>query len=586
MREVWCAIAASAALVMAVPKAAYAVTSPAEIVLTNGAIYTVNAKQPWAGAVAIAAGRFVYVGSSAGAKAFVDSSTRVIDLAGRYAMPGMVDAHVHPIMGGLKTLYECNFPFTAPPEEIAQKLAACVKTTPAGAWIRGGQWDSGFFETYRLESPRRFLDRITDRHPVMLIDDSQHNAWVNSAALRAAGIKADTPDPEGGRIVREPDGEPNGVLLESAFRVLFRKVVPAWTPEQHVAAVLEVNKLANAYGITAVKDAGAYEEYVAAYDAVDASGRLTLHVAASLRTPSGARTQPLDYAALERMRDRYQSTHVHTGFVKIFLDGVPTPARSAAMIAPYAADDAHGAKFTGELLVEGPLLAKDIVELDKRGFTVKMHAAGDRAIRIGLDAIEAARKANGNSGLHHELAHAGFIDPLDLPRFARLDATPDYSPAIWHPSPIIASIESALGVRGRRYWPTRTLLDSGGMIAAGSDWPAAVADENPWTGVEALVTRRDPRGKTPGTLWKEEAIQLDEALRIYTMNGARALRLEQRIGSIETGKSAEMIVLDRNLFKVPIADVGDTQVLMTFFEGRLVHEAAASGTTARTRIER
>lgn len=573
MREVWCGVAVSAALVVTIDaNAVHAATPEADVVLTNGAIYTVNPQQPWAEAVAISAGRFIYVGSSAGAQGFVGGSTKVIDLAGRYAMPGLVDAHVHPIMGGLKTLYECNFPFTAKPEEIAQKVAACVKTTPAGTWIRGGQWDSGFFETYRLESPRRFLDSITDRHPVMLIDDSQHNAWVNTAALRAAGITADTPDPEGGRIVRETGGEPNGVLLESAFRVLFRKILPAWAPEQHASAVLAANKLANAYGITAVKDAGAYEEYLAAYDSVDASGRLTLHVAASLRTPSGARTEPLGYAALERMRDHYRSKHVHTEFVKIFLDGVPTPARSAAMIAPYVADDAHGAKFTGEPLVEGPLLAKDITELDQRGFTVKVHAAGDRSIRIALDAIEAARKANGNSGLHHELAHAGFIDPVDLPRFAKLDATADYSPAIWYPSPIIASMESALGERGRRYWPTRSLLDSGAMLAAGSDWPAAVPDQNPWVGIEALITRRDPRGTTAGVLWKEQAIKLDEALRLYTTNGARALRLEKQIGSIEHGKSADLIVLDRNLFKVPIVDVGDTQVFMTFFEGKLVYE--------------
>lgn len=576
MREACRGVLVLFALVIVNENAAHAAAPAADVVLTNGSIYTVNPRQPWAEAVAISSGKFVYVGSSAGAKAYVGDTTKVIDLAGRYAMPGLIDAHVHPVMGGLKTLYECNFPFTAKPEEIARKIATCAKATPARTWIRGGQWDSGFFETYHLDSPRLFLDRITDQHPVMLIDDSQHNAWVNSAALRAAGIEAGTPDPEGGRIVREPSGAPNGVLLESAFRVLFRKALPAWTSEQHVAAVVKANRIANAYGITAIKDAGAYEEYLAAYDSVDASGRLTLNVAASLRTPGGVRTQPLDYAALERTRDRYRSKHVHTEFVKIFLDGVPTPARSAAMLEPYVADDAHGAKFTGELLVPGPLLTKDIVELDKRGFTVKMHAAGDRSIRIALDAIAAARKANGNSGLHHELAHAGFIDPADVPRFAQLDATPDYSPVIWHPSPIIASIESALGERGRHYWPTRSLIDSGASIAAGSDWPAAVPDENPWVGIEALVTRQDPRGESTGALWKEQAIKLDEAIRIYTVNGARALKLQKNIGSIEPGKSAEVIVLDRNLFEIPIADVGDTQVLMTFFEGRLVHQASAS----------
>jgi predicted amidohydrolase YtcJ len=542
-------------------------------VLTGGAIYTVDLRQPWAEAVAIKAGRFVYVGKSAGAKAYVGPATRLVDLAGRYVMPGIVDIHVHPLMGGLKTLYECNFPFTATPEDIARALGACAAKLPAGAWIRGGQWGSGFFDQHRLASPKAFLDRVTADHPVALVDDSGHNTWVNSAALTAAGITRQTADPAGGSIGRDAEGEPNGVLLETAARLL-DPVIPAATDAQVLEAGRAATRTANGYGITAIKDAGApFDRSGFAFSTLDRAGDLTLNVAVCARTPYGARTTPLDYAALERQRDEFRTEHVHTEFVKLFLDGVPTPARTAAMLDPYVADPEHGAAFTGDLHVDPALLAKDVIELDRRGFTVKMHAAGDRSIRAGLDAIAAARRANGMSGLHHELAHAGFIAPADIPRFAQLDAVPDFSPIIWHPSPIIAAVTAAVGERGAHYWPARALLDSGARIAAGSDWPAAVPDENPWVGVEALVTRADPRGQTPGRLWPEQAVTLAEALRIYTLNGARALRLERQTGSIEVGKSADLIVLDRNLFKVPIGEVGKTQVLETYFEGRRVYAA-------------
>jgi predicted amidohydrolase YtcJ len=221
--------------------------------------------------------------------------------------------------------------------------------------------------------------------------------------------------------------------------------------------------------------------------------------------------------------------------------------------------------------IDPELLKKDVVELDRRGFTVKMHAAGDYSVRAGLDAIEAARKANGNSGRHHELAHAGFVTEQDVPRFGKLDAIPDFCPVLWHPSSIIEAVIAATGERGKHYWPTRSLLDTGAQIAAGSDWPAAVPDENPWTGVEAFVTRQDPRGDVKGALWPEEAITLQEALKIYTLNGARALRLENQTGSLVVGKSADLIVLDRDLFAVPITQVGKTQVVQTWFEGRVVY---------------
>jgi hypothetical protein len=542
----------------------------ADTVLLNGAIYTLDEDSQWAEAVAIRDGRYDFVGSSEEARQYIGPDTSVTDLGGMMAMPGVNDAHVHPVMGAAQFLYQCQFPIQSNPDEVAAVLRACVAADPDAEWIIGGQWGSAFFQTYDIESPRAWLDAITGDIAVSLNDDSHHNIWFNSKALALAGITRDTPDPEGGSIGRDADGEPNGLLFETAGR-LAGKAIPDWSPEQYLTAVREVMRIMAGYGITGLKDAGAYAtSALVAYQEVDNTEGLSLYVAASIRTPYGHRTEPLDYDDLERLRDRYSSAHVNTNFAKIFLDGVPTPARTAAMLDPYLPDDVHGDGFTGNLHVGLETLTNDLIELDARGFTVKLHAAGDGSVRVGLDAIEAARKANGNSGLRHELAHAGYIHPDDIPRFAALDAVADISPVLWHPSPIIEAIVLAVGGRGLRYFPVRDLLDAGAPILAGTDWPAVAPTANPWGGIEALVTRRDPTGQTSGQLWAEQAVTLEEAVRIYTINGARALKLDDVTGSIEVGKSADLIVLDRNLFEIPADDVGETEVQMTFFEGRLI----------------
>jgi predicted amidohydrolase YtcJ len=297
-------------------------------------------------------------------------------------------------------------------------------------------------------------------------------------------------------------------------------------------------------------------------------------MATSIRTPYGPRTEPLDYDDIDRIRDAYASENVHTEFVKIFLDGVPTPARTAAMLSPYIADEAHGENFDGGPVHVGlETLTADLIELDKRGYTVKIHTAGDRSVRIALDAIEATREALGNRDKRHELAHAGYIDTLDLPRFRDLNAVADLCPVIWHPSPIIDAVISAVGEeRGERYWPIRDLIDSSAPLLAGSDWPSAVPDANPWSGIEAFVTRQHPKGTTEGTLWPEQAITLEEAVEIYTVHGARAMKMEDKIGSIEVGKLADFIILERNIFEIPASEIAEIEIRQTYFEGKLVYE--------------
>lgn len=549
------------------------VSFTADLVLRGGVIHTVNAAKPRAQALAVFGSEIIFVGTDEAAAGYIGPQTEVVDLDGRLVLPGIIDAHLHPLGGAVKELYQCNFPFSADPAQVQATVAQCVADRPDAEWITGGQWDSAFFDNFELASPRAFLDEVSGDAAVFLSDDSGHNGWANSKALELAGISADTPDPTGGTITRAADGTPNGVLLETAQGLAYA-VIPKPSDEQFVTAAKWFSDYANAYGITAAKAAAIEEGEMAGFVAADKMGELNVHMATSIRTPYGHRVDALDYEEIDRIRDAYASEHVHTDFVKIFLDGVPTPARTAAMLEPYLPDEAHGADFTGgDLHVGLETLAADLVELDRRGYTVKMHTAGDRSVRVALDAIEVARQSLGNKDKRHELAHAGYIHPDDIPRFAELNAVADLCPILWHPSPIIDAVISAVGEeRGRQYWPTRDLLDANAPILAGSDWPSAVPDANPWPGVEAFVTRRDPRGSAEGTLWPEQAISLEEAIEIYTIHGARAMKMEDRTGSIEVGKLADFIVLERNIFEIPIDEVADTTIQQTYFEGRLVYE--------------
>jgi predicted amidohydrolase YtcJ len=246
------------------------------------------------------------------------------------------------------------------------------------------------------------------------------------------------------------------------------------------------------------------------------------------------------------------------------------------MLADYLPEQTGGPAHRGRLLLDVEALNGIVTELDRLGFGIVIHVAGDRAVRVALDAIAQARERNGAGGPRHQLAHAGFIDPQDLPRFAALDVTADQSPYLWYPSPIIDSIIGALGERGRHYWPVKSLLDAGAHVVAGSDWPAVLPDMNPWIGIEALVSRAHPRAQYPGSFWPEQAVSLEQALRIMTLNGAVALALEKITGSIEAGKSADLIILKHNLFEIPVAEVSETQVHTTYFEGRVVYSGAAA----------
>ncbi len=543
----------------------------ADRILTGGRIYTMNPQQPWAEAVAVRDGRFVAVGAAQDIDRLRADRTEVIDLAGAFAMPGIIDGHAHPAWGGVIDLYFCRFSAAAPPDEVVRTIEGCVaQADNETTWIQGGLWTPKFFEQFGIANPRDWLDRISGDKAIALKDDSGHNYWVNSRALELLGIDESSAPPPGGVYARDVSGERLNGLLYETFDALNR-ALPPWEVQHYEAGARYAQAQANRFGITGFKDASASVPELAAYHRIDQDDGLSVHVAACLFDQSvGGET---DVAALEALRDRYASTHLHTNFVKIFLDGVPTTARTAAMLTPYAVVHEGEDPVYGPLHLQPAALADAVVRLDAAGFVVKIHTAGDRSVHEGLNAIAAARAANGASDRRHELAHAGFIAEEDIPRFAELNAVADLSPYLWFPSPIIEDVRAALGERGQQYWPNRDLLDNSAPVLAGSDWPSVAEDINPWLGMESLVTRAHPAATHQGTAWPEQAISVPEALQIYTRDGAAALGLERSTGSIEPGKSADLVVLDRNPLEIAPADISETRVRLTVFEGNIVYEA-------------
>ena len=547
--------------------------SNADLVLQNGRVYTVDASKPWAEALAIRAGKITFVGADSEVKSLIGSDTRVIDLKGKMVMPGINDVHVHPLLGGRADLFECHFLPTLSLEEVLAVVRADARKARPGAWIVGGSWGSNFTSKLSTLDALRALDEASEGHPVLLRDDSVHNRWVNSRALELAGIDANTPDPVDGVIVRdEVTRAPVGMLFESAVAAVEHaaEVANPYSLEANVSALARAVEILNSFGVTGLQDAAVSGAVLSAYNNLDAQGKLSAWVVGSMMAePAGFLNDMVGDELIEQ-RARFASPHVHPTFVKIFLDGVPM-SRTSAFIEPYLPDKAHGCCFRGTTIKALPELARLIAKQEDRGLAVKIHCAGDGAVRTALDAFEVVRSFKGATPLTHHIAHAGFIDPADVRRFKDLNVVADLSPILWYPNQIIDGIEQAVGERVRQYWPNRNLLEAGAFIATGTDWPV-IPNPDPWSGMEGLITRRNPDGQFDGALWPEQALDLAAAIAAYTANPARAMGLNGVTGSLSIGKSADLIVLDRNLFAIAPSDIGDTEVLTTFFEGRVAFQ--------------
>ncbi|WP_244557641.1 amidohydrolase [Brucella melitensis] len=544
----------------------------ADLILTNGRIYTVDTARPWAQAVAISGGRILAVGSTAEIEAYRTGETEVVDLGGRMAMPGFVDVHNHIMMGGQADLFETQLPAGASVDDICAHVRRQAEAAVPGQWIIANQWGADMITALNSEASLAKLDAASLGHPVLLRDETMHNRWVNSVALQMCGIANDQPDPPAGSFGRDPaTGRLTGLLVESAAGIVERVAADHFTEAMGEAAIARAVEIVNSYGVTAFQDAASVLPIMKALTGLDNKGKLTAWAVTSLPLIEPSFMFGLSGDELLALRDEYRTRHVRPNFTKIFLDGVPG-ARTSAFHDAYLDDGVHPRGYRGETLVTYPDLVQHIDKSEKLGMGLKIHCTGDYAVTEMLDAVEAVRHFNGPAKVMHHIAHASYVRPQDVERFAKLSVVADLSPMIWYPTTFLEGHKEAMGdERATRFWPIADLHKSGALLAGGSDWPV-IPVPDPWTRIEGMVTRQNPSGAFPGVaLWPEQAIDLATAIRIFTLNSAIAMGIGAETGSIEPGKSADIIVLDQQVFDVPPDRIADTKVLTTYFAGRAVY---------------
>ncbi|MFI0508937.1 putative amidohydrolase YtcJ [Streptomyces canus] len=543
----------------------------ADLVLTGGPVHTVDPARSRATAVAVRDGRIVAVGHDE-VHELIGPRTEVVDLAGKLLLPGFQDAHVHPQGAGLE-LGLCHLADTVDPAEYLRRVRAYADRNPDAEWITGGGWS---LEAFPGGAPTAAaLDAVVPDRPVFLPNRDHHGAWVNSRALERAGIDARTPDPADGRIERDADGNPTGMLQEGAVHLVGR-LVPDPTPEEQLTALLRAQAVLHSYGVTAWQDAivGAYANltdpapsYLAALD----RGLLTARVVGALwwDRERGAEQIPELVARREELnRGRFRA-----GTVKVMQDGI-AENHTAAMLDPYLTGCGCASDNSGISFVEPDDLKKYVTELDARGFQVHFHALGDRAVREALDAVESARAANGWRDTRHHLAHLQVVHPLDVPRFRALGASANLQ-MLWaaHEPQMDELTLPFLGdERGARQYPFGDLLRAGATLAAGSDWP--VSSPDPFQAIHVAVNRITP-GAPEGTprFLPGQRLDLGTAVAAYTAGSAHVNHLDDITGSIAVGRAADLVVLDRDPFAGPPEEIAATRVLQTFVEGRRVHTA-------------
>jgi predicted amidohydrolase YtcJ len=533
-----------------------------DLILTKARFWTASAS-PSVEAIAIKGDRIAAAGSEAEVLKWRGEKTILLELPGRLVVPGFIDNHTHFLDGGFQ-LRSVNLRPARNERDFAERLRQRAETLAAGQWITGGDWDHEAWPGAKLPA-KELIDLVTLKTPVFVSRLNGHMSLANSLALRLAGITKSTPNPDGGLIVRDPTGEPTGILKDSA-QGLVSRLIPSATPQEEDEALRAAMKEAARFGVTSVQDITSWSAFET-FRRAQAQGRLTVRITA--RTPLSAWEKQADWIRKHGSGDDW----LRLGGFKAFMDG-SLGSTTAYFFEPYRDDPKTSGLLSSEAIPEGKMLER-MLAADKAGLQLSIHAIGDRANHMLLNLFESVAKTNGPRDRRFRIEHAQHLRREDIPRFAKLGVIPSMQP--YHCIDDGRWAEKRIGPEQiKTTYAFRSLLDQGARLTFGSDW--TVAPINPLLGVYAAVTRRTLDDRNPHGWVPEEKITVEEAMKSYTIANAYASFDELKKGSLETGKLADVVVLDRDIFTIPPVQVPQAVVLYTIVGGKIVYRAAPRST--------
>jgi predicted amidohydrolase YtcJ len=532
----------------------------------NAQVVTVDPDRPTAEAIAVRGDLIFKIGTDEEIEALIGDDTRVLDLEGKTVIPGMIDAHVH-FSGIGARLMQIDATGATSKDDIVEMVADKIAQSNPGEWIRGRGWDQNKWPEKKFPT-KDDLDAVASENPVYLGRVDGHAAWVNSKALEIAGITSKTRETPGGQIIRDDRGEPTGTLVDNAFRLVSQHIPPSTPAERKKAVELSIQECLAA-GLTGVHEAGANRETIELYEEMMKADEFDFRIYELIRWPAEEQTLPHTYESLDYYLEKgpqiglYDNRLTIRG-IKMSLDGA-LGSRGAAFLEPYADDPGN----RGVLRLTEEEIYQTILRGLEAGFQTAVHAIGDRANRIVLDAMEKALKETQATDARLRIEHAQVLHPDDVPRFAELGVIPSMQPT--HCTTDMHWIADRVGEERSRFaYAWRTLLDSGVRIPGGSDAP--VEPVQPLPGIYAAVTRQDREGWPEGGWHPEQRVSREEALRMFTIDAAYAAFEENLKGSITPGKLADLAVLSKDIMTIPAPEILDTDVLMTILGGRIVYE--------------